>query len=384
MPASSDQTRLIDSQAQLDEVCEQLAAKNIIALDTEFMRTDTYYPKLCLIQLATDSRSACIDVLANLDTGRILECLVNSQRLKIFHAAKQDLEAFQLTFGQLPEPIFDTQIAAGLLGYQAQIGYANLVMELIGVRLEKGQTRTDWSRRPLTKAQLKYAGDDVLHLAELHARLRAELEAAGRYDWALEDSAELIDPPLYVARPEDAWRRMPSIPSLPIPIQARARRLMAWREARAQHIDRPRGWVLTDKALLAIAAADPRDETALKNLPDLPPAVIRKQGKVIFQELRQANGDVEGGRVDFRQVIKPGPPDAKALKNLSDVVGGKARELNISAELLTTKRDLTALLRGDRDIKVLRGWRLEVIGEPLLKIMGSDPIFHNSRHARSR
>jgi len=375
MPASSDQTRLIDSQAQLDEVCEQLAAKNIIALDTEFMRTDTYYPKLCLIQLATDSRSACIDVLANLDTGRILECLVNSQRLKIFHAAKQDLEAFQLTFGQLPEPIFDTQIAAGLLGYQAQIGYANLVMELIGVRLEKGQTRTDWSRRPLTKAQLKYAGDDVLHLAELHARLRAELEAAGRYDWALEDSAELIDPPLYVARPEDAWRRMPSIPSLPIPIQARARRLMAWREARAQHIDRPRGWVLTDKALLAIAAADPRDETALKNLPDLPPAVIRKQGKVIFQELRQANGDVEGGRVDFRQVIKPGPPDAKALKNLSDVVGGKARELNISAELLTTKRDLTALLRGDRDIKVLRGWRLEVIGEPLLKIMGSDPIF---------
>lgn len=375
MPASSDQTRLIDSQAQLDEVCEQLAAKNIIALDTEFMRTDTYYPKLCLIQLATDSRPACIDVLANLDTGRILECLVNSQRLKIFHAAKQDLEAFQLTFGQLPEPIFDTQIAAGLLGYQAQIGYANLVMELIGVRLEKGQTRTDWSRRPLTKAQLKYAGDDVLHLAELHARLRAELEAAGRYDWALEDSAELIDPPLYVARPEDAWRRMPSIPSLPIPIQARARRLMAWREARAQHIDRPRGWVLTDKALLAIAAADPRDETALKNLPDLPPAVIRKQGKVIFQELRQANGDVEGGRVDFRQVIKPGPPDAKALKNLSDVVGGKARELNISAELLTTKRDLTALLRGDRDIKVLRGWRLEVIGEPLLKIMGSDPIF---------
>lgn len=375
MPASSDQTRLIDSQAQLDEVCEQLAAKNIIALDTEFMRTDTYYPKLCLIQLATDSRPACIDVLANLDTGRILECLVNSQRLKIFHAAKQDLEAFQLTFGQLPEPIFDTQIAAGLLGYQAQIGYANLVMELIGVRLEKGQTRTDWSRRPLTKAQLKYAGDDVLHLAELHARLRAELEAAGRYDWALEDSTELIDPPLYVARPEDAWRRMPSIPSLPIPIQARARRLMAWREARAQHIDRPRGWVLTDKALLAIAAADPRDETALKNLPDLPPAVIRKQGKVIFQELRQANGDVEGGRVDFRQVIKPGPPDAKALKNLSDVVGGKARELNISAELLTTKRDLTALLRGDRDIKVLRGWRLEVIGEPLLKIMGSDPIF---------
>lgn len=375
MPASSDQTRLIDSQAQLDEVCEQLAAKNIIALDTEFMRTDTYYPKLCLIQLATDSRPACIDVLANLDTGRILECLVNSQRLKIFHAAKQDLEAFQLTFGQLPEPIFDTQIAAGLLGYQAQIGYANLVMELIGVRLEKGQTRTDWSRRPLTKAQLKYAGDDVLHLAELHARLRAELEAAGRYDWALEDSTELIDPPLYVARPEDAWRRMPSIPSLPIPIQARARRLMAWREARAQHIDRPRGWVLTDKALLAIAAADPRDETALKNLPDLPPAVIRKQGKVIFQELRQANGDVEGGRVDFRQVIKPGPPDAKALKNLSDVVGGKAHELNISAELLTTKRDLTALLRGDRDIKVLRGWRLEVIGEPLLKIMGSDPIF---------
>lgn len=375
MPASSDQTRLIDSQAQLDEVCEQLAAKNIIALDTEFMRTDTYYPKLCLIQLATDSRPACIDVLANLDTGRILECLVNSQRLKIFHAAKQDLEAFQLTFGQLPEPIFDTQIAAGLLGYQAQIGYANLVMELIGVRLEKGQTRTDWSRRPLTEAQLKYAGDDVLHLAELHARLRAELEAAGRYDWVLEDSAELIDPPLYVARPEDAWRRMQSIPSLPIPIQARARRLMAWREARAQHIDRPRGWVLTDKALLAIAAADPRDETALKNLPDLPPAVIRKQGKVIFRELRQANSDVEGGRVEFRQVIKPGPPDAKALKNLSDVVGGKARELNISAELLTTKRDLTALLRGDRDIKVLRGWRLEVIGEPLLKIMGSDPIF---------
>jgi ribonuclease D len=366
MPAFTNQARLIDDQAQLNEWCEQLRGQSVIALDTEFMRTDTYYPKLCLIQIAIDDDLACIDVLAEIDTKELRRILFNESTLKIFHAAKQDLEVCYATYGHVLGPIIDTQIAAGLLGYPAQIGYANLVQEIIGITLDKGQTRTDWSRRPLTDAQIRYAGDDVRYLAELHEKLRTNLQAAGRYSWALEDSARLVDAEHYVLRPEDAWRRLSGLQYLPGPVQVRAHGLAAWRERRAQQINRPRQWVLADKGLMAVAKADPRDETGLSELPGLPPGVIRKQGPSLLAELSQANEDYSSGRVRLRQASKSEAPNPRILKSLSAIVSAKATELGVAPETLGTRRDLTALMRGERNIKLLTGWRSSIIGTELL------------------
>jgi ribonuclease D len=366
MPAFTDQTRLIDSQEKLDEFCGELLDPTAVAVDTEFARTETYFPKLCLFQLAINTHLVCIDVVAELDTTALRRLLFDGPALKIFHAAKQDLEVIYTTYGRLPEPIIDTQIAAGLMGHQPQIGYASLVQELVGITLAKGHTRTDWCRRPLSAEQLDYAIDDVRYLAEIHAKLQAGLERSGRCGWVIEDSAALVDPGLYVAVPEDAWNRLPSIPYLPVPIQARARRLAAWREKRAKDVNRPRRWVLADKTLLAIAAANPGNESELRGLSQLPPAVIRNQGEVLLSELRRADDDVQADRVQFGQQSKPQPPNPRALKKLSEVVSKTADELGIATEILATRRDLAALLRGDQDIRPLNGWRRQVIGEKLL------------------
>lgn len=336
-------------------------------MDTEFVRTQTYFPRLCLIQIATEARLACIDILAELDTERFREILVHGKGLKILHAAKQDLEALYTTYGQIPEKIIDTQVAAGLLGHQPQIGYARLVEDLLGVRLEKGQTRTDWSMRPLTDAQTAYAIDDVLYLAEMHATLRDRLQSVGRYTWALEDSQALTDPQLYESPPEDAWQRLPGIAYMPVPTQSRARKLATWREMQARNLDRPRQWILADKVLLGMAETNPRDQAALDKVPNLPARVARKQGRALLEVLRQANDDVARARVDFSRQTKPRAPDHKVLKQLAQIVSSTADELGISAELLATRRDLAAILRGERGVRQLSGWRKSVVGDRLLE-----------------
>ena len=369
MPAYNKQTRFIDTQKQLDALCDELKDQTVIAMDTEFVRTQTYFARLCLIQIATESHLVCIDVLADLNTAPFREILTGGTSLKILHAAKQDLEAMHSTYDQLPEPIIDTQIAAGLLGHQTQIGYAKLVEELLGIQLEKGQTRTDWSQRPLTTAQTEYAIDDVLYLAEMHSLLQGGLEAAGRYAWAVEDSQRLTNQSLYESHPEDAWQRISGVAYLPVAIQSRARQLAAWRENQARKRDRPRQWILADKALLGIAAANPKDQTRLSQLPDLPPAIVRNQGKTLLEVVRQANHDVAHECIDFSQQSKPETLDKNTLKQLTSIVRDTADELGISPDLLATRRDITALIRGHNDIKLLSGWRHTIIGDRLLEAL---------------
>jgi ribonuclease D len=366
MPANSNQSRFIDDQRELDEICDHLRDSSVITMDTEFVRTQTYYAQLCLVQLATESDRWCIDTLADLNLDPLLDILTDTSSQKILHAAKQDLEAFWLSYHRLPAPIFDTQIGAGLLGFQAQIGYANLVQELIGQSLDKDQTRTDWSRRPLTERQIAYAIDDVEYLAALHDILRTRLTASGRYDWAVADSAAMLDTNLYESPVEDAWQRLSSIPMLPVPVQARARALTTWREVSAKRNNRPRQWILADKDLLSVAHADPDDPESLSRVPGLPTGIARNQGSSIIVALCAANESVAAGDIDYCQQSRPGPPDPQTLKRLSKLVKNTAESLDISPELLATRRDLTALMRGTHEIKPLEGWRHDVIGEKLL------------------
>jgi ribonuclease D len=366
MPTPAPPVRLVCTQADLDDACRVIAAERELPLDTEFARTDTYRPKLCLVQIGTPGTIWCIDTLAALDLEPLWATLVAPGAQKVLHAAKQDLEVFLLRFGSLPGPLFDTQVAAALVGHPPQAGYAALVEAELRVRIDKTQTRTDWSRRPLTPAQIAYAANDVAHLPELAQRLRQRLVELGRESWALEDSAALLNPALYGVRPENAWERLGGVGYQPVPVQARARRLAAWRERRADQADRPRQWILADQALLALAAANPADAPALEALGLLSPGALRNSGEALLAQLRAADAELAAGTLDLARQERPAAADVNRTKQLATVVQKAAGELGIAPELLATRAELAALLRGVRELRPLSGWRRGVVGEALL------------------
>ena len=366
MPVNDDQPRLIDTQKDLDDLCATISTARHIGCDTEFVRTQTYWPQLCLVQIATETESACIDVLAAIDTSEFRRLMLAHPEPLVLHAVKQDLEAWFATWQELPTAVFDIQIAAGLLGFQPQIGYGNLVRELLDITLDKDQTRTDWSRRPLTSAQIHYAADDVKYLQQMHDIMRTRLGECGRYDWAVADSADLVEPSLYDTPPQDAWQRLSGIPYLPVAVQARARALAVWREARAKRANRPRQWILADKALMQIAHSDPQRNGDLLEIAELPSGLVRKQGGNILRTVQQANDDLANGLEDLTQKPVPVPPDKKKIQKLSAIVRETAQELNIAPELLATRRDIMGIVNGHEDSRALKGWRKEVIGDRLL------------------
>lgn len=366
MPTPDTVVRFVARQAELDAACAAMAQAASLPLDTEFARTDSFRARLCLVQVGTASGIFCIDTLADLDLGGLWQVIAAPGREKILHAAKQDIEVLLQRFGAAPGPLFDTQVAAGLLGHPPQAGYASLVEAELGLRLDKTQTRTDWSRRPLTAAQVEYAANDVAWLPALAERLRARLMAAGREAWALEDSAALLDPALYSLRPERAWERLGGLEYQPPAVQARARRLAAWRKQRADATDRPRQWILADAALLALAMASSRSPASLETL-GLPPGLVRKSGAAILAELDRADAELAAGLVPAPvQQARPAATENGQVKRLAAVVQKVAGELGLAPEILATRGDLAALLRGSRELRPLRGWRRAVIGDALL------------------
>ncbi|MGH8251045.1 MAG: ribonuclease D [Steroidobacteraceae bacterium] len=338
-------------------------AAAMLALDTEFVRERTYYPKLCLIQAALPGELALIDVLAIPDGGALLEPLVDPRRPKLLHAARQDIEALlPLTRAPLA-PVFDTQLAAALLGFAAQIGYADLVRELLGVELAKGHARTDWSRRPLSPAQLAYAADDVRYLPELAATLAERLAAAGRSAWMEEESAALGDISLYRVEPADAWRRLKGLERLDAASFDVARALARWREQRAMHRDLPRGWVLPDVAIHELARIRPRNAGELARIDAVPRGTATRAADEILAVIAGAGADPAASVEDFG---RPGPDELRLQKSLQQRLKTIADGLGIQPEVLATRRELAALARGARDVPVLAGWRREIAGEPLL------------------
>jgi ribonuclease D len=366
MPVNDGQPRLIDTQKDLDALCATLATAKRIGCDTEFVRTQTYWPQLCLVQIATDEETACVDVLAAIDTSEFRRIILAHREPIILHAVKQDLEAWFATWQELPTAVFDIQIAAGLIGFQPQIGYGNLVRELLDITLDKDQTRTDWSRRPLTNAQINYATDDVVYLHEIYDIVRTRLEDCGRYEWALADSTALVDRSLYDAPPEDAWQRLSGVTYLPVAVQARARALASWREARAKQANRPRQWILADKALMQIAHTNPDQANDLRDIAELTPGLVRKQGENILRTVQRANTDADNGLLDLTQKPVPVPPDKKQIQQLSGIVRDAAQELDIAPEILATRRDISGILNDRNGVRALQGWRRTIIGDRLL------------------
>jgi ribonuclease D len=360
---------LITRPEELDAAVFRMQGAARLAVDTEFMRESTYRPKLCLVQVASDTDCYLVDALAGLDLGPLHSVLHDRARLKILHAARQDLEVLSQSGGAVPAPVFDTQVAAALLGLPPQVGYADLVARRLGHSIDKGQTRTDWSRRPLSDAQLAYAADDVHHLLTLHADLAAELEARGRASWLAEDCAALEDPALYRTEPDEAWRRMKGLGRMKPVEQAIARTLAAWREKRAIASDKPRGWILADEALYSLATVAPTTADDLEQVRGLPPGVARKRGEELLAAIASARS-MAAQSPPVARPTRPTPEQNRLIGELQQRVRKAAEELGINAEVIATRRDIEALVFGPPESSaVLRGWRREVVGDRLLAML---------------
>lgn len=360
---------LVNTPEQLDAAVFRLQGARRLAIDTEFMRERTYYAQLCLVQVASDTDCYLVDPLAGLDLAPLLATLADHARPKILHAARQDLEVLLNVAGGVPGPVFDTQVAAALLGLPPQVGYAELVARQLGHSIDKAQTRTDWSRRPLSAAQLAYAADDVHHLLQLHADLAAALAAQGRLDWHAEDCAALEDPALYRTEPADAWRRLKGLGRLRPREQAIARALARWREQRAVASDKPRGWILSDEALYALATVAPSSPAELEQVRALPPATARKRGDELL-ELVSAAVESAPEEAVAPAPQRPTPEQTRRIGQLQQRVRDVAAGLGINPEVLATRRDIEGMVLGSAgQSNLLRGWRRRVIGEPLLELL---------------
>lgn len=359
--------QLVDRPEQLAPALGSLGRPPGVALDTEFVRERTYFPRLCLVQVADpDARHVLlVDPLRIEDLGPLASLLGDPGCEKVIHAARQDLESLLPLTGAPAAPVFDTQVAAGLVGFPAQVGYGELVRQLLGVELEKGHARTDWAARPLKPAQLAYAADDVRFLGPVAAELRARLAAAGRLEWATEDCAPLTDATTYSNSPEDAWRRFKGLERLRPEERAVIRALARWREERAIRRNLPRGWVLPEEAVREIARLRPRTVASLAQVGSLPGGASSRLAEEIVEVVASAGPDpdwVAAADADERLT----PEQLEVLRRLQDTLQRVAAELGLSPEVLATRRELTALLRGSREAAPLVGWRAAVIGAPLL------------------
>ena len=373
--------RWIGTSDDLSEALQLLSDSDFVALDTEFMRERTYYATLCLIQAATPKACVIIDPLAIQDLTPLWQFLADRDRIKVLHSARQDLEVLSLAIGRsanddpaapripsrVPGPIFDTQIAAALLGSPAQIGYATLVAERLNHSLPKGQTRTDWSQRPLTDEQLIYAADDVRYLVELYMNLRPELQSRGRLQWQNEETLELEDSNLYRVEPADAWRRLKGLDRLHPQQRATAKLLAEWREARAMRKDRPRGWILSDESLRDIADSLPGTREDMERIRGLSSNFLRNRTDEVLELVKQGrlNGAHELPAVAS---VRPDPKEQSLVTRLLTMIREEAARSQIAPELVGTRRDAEQLVYSGRTDHLLRGWRRKVIGERLVQI----------------
>jgi ribonuclease D len=358
----------IDRSDALAELARTLEPQESIGLDTEFLRERTFFPKLCLLQLSAAGTVWCVDTLKVGGLDALMPALTAPRVPKLIHAARQDLEAVYLTAQRVVSPVFDTQIAAACIGMKPQVGYAELVKTLLDVIVPKGQTRTDWSKRPLTRAQLEYAADDVLYLGAVAAELQRRLEELGREHWVREDCLELEERRLYEPDPAQAWERLRGIGQLSAEPRARAKAIAVWREKAARERDLPRAWILPDAAIFSIAHANPASPAAL----DAVQPLNEKFAAALLSVLSKARPDSTD--LEPTQDSRPTPEQKALLERLAKVVDARAAELQVSAEVLATRGELKSLAMGNagslRDSRALRGWRKEEIGTRLSAALG--------------
>jgi len=361
----------ISTNDELARFASSLIDESAIGMDTEFMRERTYFARLCLVQVASSADVAIIDPLAVTDLSPLFSVLADARIVKVLHAGSQDLEIFYHLMGEVPAPVFDTQIAATLAGFPQQAGYGALVRQLLGVELDKGDTFTDWSRRPLSENQVRYALNDVRHLVPLYERLLASLERDERLSWLESDFARLEDPTTYAPDPNEQWRKLKRASSLNRRQLAVARELAAWRELEAQRRDVPKRWILGDESIVEIARRAPSDRDELQAVRGVADKLSRAaQGAVLEAvERGQAIDEADLPVVDRRRRAPARDVDG-AVDLMVALVRLRAREHGVAMPILASREDLERLAAGEREAhRLLEGWRRDIVGAELLDLL---------------
>ncbi|MEJ2142548.1 MAG: ribonuclease D [Gammaproteobacteria bacterium] len=365
----TDDIFFIDDNNSLVEFCKLISNETVLALDTEFIREKSYYPKLCLVQIAAGEHLACIDPLAITNLEPLLDLLYDTGKTKVLHAARQDLEIFYQLRKRLPQPIFDTQIAATLLGFNDQIGYANLIQKMLGVQLDKDQARTDWAQRPLNDKQIHYAANDVRYLSQIYPVMVEKLTAQNRVDWLSADFNELVDTALYDIDPDKTWRRVSGHTRLKPRQLVILQALAAWREKTAIKHDRPRRWILADDVLINLAQQIPQDMKQLEKIRGMKPGTVEKFGETIIKTILDAK-QIPEEQWPKLPAWKRSTPQQEALIDLCMAyLKQLALQNNISPGILSNRKDMEKLITGDHNISILQGWRKQLVGQPLLSLL---------------
>lgn len=363
---------LITDSKALADLCARLAKAPFVTVDTEFMRENTYWPDLCLIQIADSHEAAAIDPKApGLDLAPLLDLLVdNEEVLKVFHAGGQDLEIVHNLTGKTPHPLFDTQVAAMALGMGEQIGYQNLVETMLKVKVDKGARFTDWSRRPLDARQIDYAIGDVTHLAELFPRLLEKLRVTGRGGWLDQEMERLGDPASYLNIPDLAWTRIKP-PSRRPEVLGRLKAVAAWREREAQQKNLPRGRLCKDETLADIAAHPPAKQSDLPRVRGIPSSWAGNDIGARLMEVLAKAQPLPDEEMPSRDDRRPGlSKDATLIADLLKLLlKVRAKEADVAPRLIARADELEAIAGGDRDVPLLAGWRYEIFGKDALSLV---------------
>ncbi len=361
---------LISENDALATFCDRQADAQFITVDTEFLRDKTYWPRLCLIQVGGPNEEAAIDALAEgIDLKPLLDLMRKPDLLKVFHAARQDFEIFYRLMGELPAPVFDTQISAMVCGFGDSVGYETLVSQLAGQRIDKSMRFTDWQRRPLSDKQLEYALADVTHLRVVYEKLTKLLEENGRADWVEEELAALLDPSLYKFDIREAWRRLKVRNPKPRML-AILREVAAWREEEAQTRNVPRNRITRDDSVIELAIQKPRTQEELKNMRGLHGGQTKGESgtkilEAIARGLSLPNDKCPEAPKSRGNFPKAGPA-ADLLKVLLKM---KCEEHSVAQKLIANSEDIDELARNDNaDIAALKGWRREIFGKDAIAL----------------
>jgi ribonuclease D len=365
---------LITRNEELTDVCSRLATAPYVAVDTEFMREQTFWPKLCLVQIAASGIEVLIDSQAlDLDLTPLFDLMVNEKVLKVFHSARQDIEIVHHLAGVIPHPIFDTQVAAMVCGFGEAVSYSMLVKRLLNRNLDKTSRFTDWSRRPLSDRQLTYAIGDVTYLRDLYPKLKAQLDQSERASWLNEEMAVLTDPATYELHPEQAWKRLKMRIKTPKSL-AVLMELAAWREREAQTQDVPRARILKDEALYDIASQTPRTQEDLGSLRTLHNGFARSmRGRAVLEAVGRGL-ERDPKTIPPIERGEPMPPEAQAVVDLLRVLlKARAGSHGVAPKLIATSDELEEIARSDdTDVPVLRGWRKKLFGDDALALKRGD------------
>lgn len=369
---------LIQGASALADLCREIKALGRFALDTEFIRESSYRPQLCLLQIAVGDRVVLIDPFEHRDLSPFLELIFDPGVEKVVHAGDQDMEIFYASTRKIPANIFDTQVAAALAGRGESVSYARLVEDLVGVKLKKVETFTDWARRPLTEQQLSYALDDVRYLNDMRERLRRELEARGRLDWLADELKFYEEREHYARDPQTLYRRVKSASKLDPAELAVLRELAAWREEEAERMDRPRGRILLDETLVELARRAPTSPRSISEVRGIHPQLVKRSGEEIVRRVAKARR-LRPEEYPLPLERRSSDEELSLIVDLLEVVlRARAAEAQVAPGYLGSRKDLTALarhvLRGEEAPsgeapQLLRGWRKRLAGDALIELL---------------